>query len=598
MKRYLAPVFGAAAVWLVACGNTGEHLTDSEAPVAAPSPERPNFLIVVADDLGWSDIGAFGGEIKTPTLDALASTGMMMTQYYVAPTCSPTRSMLMTGMDNHPAGVGAMAGIQSPNQAGSRNYAAQLHDDVVTLAEALKADGYATLMSGKWHLALDAAQNPDKRGFDRSFTMPHGGASHFADMKPIHPGDLPVYLEDGVAVELPEDFYSSIGYTDKIVEYLDAVPADSETPFLAYLAYTAPHDPLQVPEDWRDRYDGQYDAGPMAIKAARLERQNALGLTPDGIAQWEVPNFPPSVPLHRQPWGARSDAQKARAAETMEIYAAMVELMDKQFARVIQKLDEMGELENTYVIFFSDNGASAVAPLVYPDNTVEWMAENWPTTFTEIGTKDAFTVMGREWANVSNTPWRLNKGQVAEGGIRSPMIVTGPGIAPGVKATGIAHVQDITPTLLELAGVAIDGNPLYEGKLKPQGVSLASVWRDNAESPRTSYGTELFGNRAYRDGDWKITLIRRPQGSGEWELFNLASDPGETQNLAADEPERLVQMIASYQDFETENGVIPPDVPPRIRLRQLYTEPCDATCEQAFENFETAQRARMQQPTP
>ena len=594
MSVRLIPILSAGLIWLVACSSPASQSTATE--VMPPTDDRPNFLIVVADDLGWSDIGAFGGEINTPTLDALAENGLMMTQYYVAPTCSPTRSMLMTGMDNHPAGVGAMAGIQAPNQAGNRNYAAQLHDDVVTIAEALNADGYATMMSGKWHLAVDDTQTPDKRGFDRSFTMPEGGASHFADRKPIHPGDLPEYLEDGTPVELPPDFYSSIGYSDKIIEYLDQ--AGSDQPFLAYLAYTAPHDPLQVPDEWRERYDGTYDAGPRAIKAARLERQQELGLIPDGIAQWQVPNFPPSLPLHKRPWEQRSDAQRKRAADTMEIYASMIELMDEQLARVIQKLEDMGELDNTYVIFFSDNGASAVAPLVYPNNSVEWMAENWPTTYTDIATRDAFTVMGREWANVSNTPWRLNKGQVAEGGTRSPMIVSGPGITPGTRSTGISHVQDVTPTLLNLAGIEIENNPIYDGKLVPQGVSLASVWRDGADSPRTSYGTELFGNGAYREGDWKITLITRPQGSGAWELFNLASDPGETNNLAASEPDRLAQMIAAYDAFEAENGVIPPDVPPRIRLRQLYTEPCDATCEQAFEDFEAAQRARMSQQSP
>lgn len=592
MTLRVSLIVGALAVLLASCESPPP--TDAQADTSDSTADKPNFLIVVADDLGWSDIGAFGSEINTPTLDALAANGMMMTQYYVAPSCSPTRSMLMTGMDNHPAGVGAMAGIIAPNQVGNRNYAAQLHDDVVTIAEALQADGYATMMSGKWHLATDHSQTPDKRGFDRSFTLLEGGASHFADMKPIHPGDPPEYLEDGAAVDLPADFYSSVGYTNKIVEYLDE--ADGDQPFLAYLAYTAPHDPLQVPEAWRNRYDGIYDAGPSAIKSARLARQQELGLTPEAIAQWQTPNFPPSLPLHRRPWDDRSEAQRMRAADTMEIYAAMIELMDEQLARVIQKLDDMGELDNTYVIFFSDNGASAVAPLVYPNNSVEWMAEHWPTTYTDLGTIDAFTVMGPEWANVSNTPWRLNKGQVAEGGTRSPFIVSGPGVGAGGKSTGIAHVQDITPTLLELAGIEIENNALYDGKLLPQGVSLASVWLENAASPRTSYATELFGNGAYRDGDWKITLITRPQGTGKWELFNLASDPAETNNLAASEPERLALMVEAYDAYEAENGVIPPDVPARVRLRQLYTESCDAACEQAFVDFEAAQRARAQQP--
>ncbi len=603
MTKIRALIMGAFVLCGSACTspapeNSATNEVETEVAdasgTATENDRSPNFLIVVADDLGWSDLGAFGGEIRTPNLDALAARGMMMTQYYVAPTCSPTRSMLMTGLDNHQAGVGAMAGIIAPNQVGNRNYAAQLHDDVVTIAEALKANGYATLMSGKWHLGTDRNQTPDQRGFDRSFTLLEGGASHFSDMKPIHPGDPPEYLEDGEHATLPDDFYSSVHYTDKLIEYLDEV--DTSKPFLAYLAYTAPHDPIQVPHEWRDKYKGRYDAGPVKIRMDRLESQVSKGLTPESVSLWDVPNFPPSVPLHLKPWEQRPDRDRARAAEVMEIYASMVELMDEQFNRVIVKLAERGQLNNTYILFFSDNGASAVAPLVYPDNTVEWMAENWPTTFTEVGTKDAFSVMGREWANVSNTPWRLNKGQIAEGGTRSPFIVTGPGILAGSVSPELAHVQDIAPTILDIAGIPVQGNSLYENKLKPQGVSLAGVWTAGEASPRTSFGMELFGNGAFREGDWKITKINRPQGSGEWELFNLAKDPGETNNLAKSEPERLAQLLTSYEEYEKENGVIPPSEPPKIRLRQIYTEPCDQVCEKAFADFEAAQRARAAQP--
>ncbi|MEM1397300.1 MAG: sulfatase-like hydrolase/transferase, partial [Pseudomonadota bacterium] len=331
------------AILIAACGRSEVEETVERAASAEPAsavevkPEKgatetqPNFLIVVADDLGWSDIGAFGGEIKTPTLDALAARGMMMTSFYVAPTCSPTRSMLMTGTDNHAAGVGAMSGIQAPNQT-TRNYAAQLHGDVVTIAEALKPHGYQTLMSGKWHLAVDETQYPNRRGFDRSFALLPGGGSHFADRKSISPTEIPEYIEDGEPVEkLPGDFYSSISYTDKMLDYLKS--RDTDKPFMAYLAYTAPHDPLQVPDEWLDRYDGAYDSGPYVTRQARVKRLQKKGLVKDNIELWQAPNFPDWLPMHAAPWKTRSEDQREIDTRPMEIYASMVELMDQQLGR-------------------------------------------------------------------------------------------------------------------------------------------------------------------------------------------------------------------------------------------------------------------------
>ncbi|MEL7043607.1 MAG: sulfatase-like hydrolase/transferase, partial [Pseudomonadota bacterium] len=216
MRKSLSGTLMMAAAAALSAQEPALPQTASE---SVEPPPAPNFLIVVADDMGWSDIGVLGGEIRTPTLDALAREGTVMTQFYVAPTCSPTRSMLMTGLDNHPAGVGTMHSLAAPNQTG-RNYAAQLHDDVVTMAEALGTRGYETLMSGKWHLAIDEAQRPHNRGFDRSFSLLTGGASHFADQRWLNPTEEVVYLEDGEPATLPADFYSSINYTDKLLAYL------------------------------------------------------------------------------------------------------------------------------------------------------------------------------------------------------------------------------------------------------------------------------------------------------------------------------------------------------------------------------------------
>lgn len=545
--------------------------------------QKPNFLIVIADDLGWSDLGATGGEIKTPTLDSLADAGVLMTDFYVAPTCSPTRAMLMTGVDNHQAGVGTMAGIRAPNQVG-RNYDAQLHDGVVTFPEILDKHGYQTFLTGKWHLATeDEMAQPQNRGFDRSYILLQGGASHFGDKRPLNDVERPEYMEDGEHVEIPKDFYSSISYTDKMLEYLESRNADE--PFLAYLAYTAPHDPLQVPDDWIDRYEGAYSLGPEALRKQRVVRIKEMGLIPHDAGTWWHRQPPAWIPLHELPWDTRTPEQQLIDAKPMEIYAAMVELMDQQLGRVLAHLETTGELENTYIIFFSDNGASSAGPLLYPGNTVDWMAEHWPHGPEMAGKPGRFTIQTREWASASNSPFRAYKGWVGEGGIRSPLIVSGPGIETGTRSTALSHVTDLAPTILELASVDIDQEALYDGKVKPQGTSLLAGWQGQAAA-RTQFEVEHFGNKAVRRDNWKATRINRPMGSGVWELFDLSVDPGETRNLAEQNPEILNELVAAWGAYAESNEVIVPNPPPAPSPRQLYWNECDWWCELRFKAME------------
>ncbi len=597
----------AAALLVAACGQAGDSNTQSDgaatSPASPPSEgasvetadpapsnaekKRPNFLIVVADDLGWSDVGAFGGEIRTPNIDGLAARGVQMTNFYVAPTCSPTRAMLMTGVDNHAAGLGTMAEARAPDQT-NRNYAGQLHDGVVTMAEALKGQGYQTMMAGKWHLAVDRSQYPNNRGFDKSFALLAGGGSHFADRTTLYPvehGHLR-YVEDGALVgELPDDFYSSISYVDKLLDYLD--DWDTDEPFLAYLAFTAPHDPLHVPDEWLDRYDGAYDLGPAAIRQQRAERIRAKGLFPENAALWQMPNFPESLPLHAAPWETRSEEQRETDTRSMEIYASMVELMDQQLGRVLTYLEDAGELENTYVVFFSDNGASAGAPLMYPGNNKEWLNANWDVSIENAGKPGSFPVMGREWANVSNTPWRLHKGSVAEGGIRSPLVVAGPSLSPA-QIDALAHVTDITPTLYDLSGVDPAADVLFDSKLAPQGMSLLPALRGEEPQVRRSFATELFSGRAVREGDWKISYLPK-SGGDEWQLFDMSVDPGETNDLASGHPEVVSRLVAAYEDYAAMNSVLPSARSPlgAQPLRNFYPHICDEACEESFERHAT-----------
>jgi arylsulfatase len=315
--------------------------------------QPPNFLIIVADDLGYSDIGAFGGEIDTPNLDALAAQGLKLTGFHTAPTCSPTRSMLLAGLDNHEAGLGNMAEVIAPNQKGQPGHEGYLRTDVASLAELLGASGYRTHYSGKWHLGLAPEQDPHARGFETSFALLQGGHNHFGLQVALKRGDPGYdYTKNGRHLSsLPENFYSSDYFAAQLIQQLKggkASPAGRK-PFFAYLAFTAPHFPLQAPAETIAKYKGRYAGGYDAVRAARLKRQIELGLLDASV----VPHDMDLAPL----WNTLTSEQKAREERRMEVYAAMVDRLDQNVGRVIQALKETGELDNTIILFLADNGA-------------------------------------------------------------------------------------------------------------------------------------------------------------------------------------------------------------------------------------------------
>lgn len=549
------------------------------APIFASADEQPNFLVVVADDLGWSDPGFLGSKIATPNIDALAARGVFMSNFYVAPTCSPTRSMLLTGVSNHAAGVGSMHNLQAANQIGLREYGAQLHDGVVTVAEMLASHGYATMMSGKWHLAIDENQRPSRRGFQQSFGLVEGGASHFADQRIITETENVTYQENGQPTTLPSNFYSTIGYTDKIIEYMKNA---GDKPFFAYLAYTAPHDPLQVPDAWLDRYRGVFDEGPEKSKEKRRQRLIELGLISENAELAQPLNFPNWLASHKKPWSERGEQERKGDARRMEIYAAMVELLDEQLGRVIDHLEASQLLKNTYVIFMSDNGASITTPLAYRGNTREWLHNNYNLSPEAMGKKGSFTTLGRDWANNNNTPFRMFKGTVGEGGVRSPLVMTGPGLAQGVVRQTPGHVMDIAPTIFELAKVNADNDPLYKDKLLPRGVSILPILKDDQADHNRMLVTELFGNRMVRKDRWKAILLSPPVGSGEWELFDIVADPSAMKNLAEDNPDLIQEMRNAYQSFAEQNRVVLPDPRLKLKLGITYEGECNRWCQAKF----------------
>jgi arylsulfatase len=527
----------------------------------AQQSDRPNILLIVADDLGYSDLGSYGGEIDTPVLDQLAQQGTRYTDFYVSPTCSVTRSMLLSGTDNHVAGLGNMGELNAPNQMGQTGYEGVLNTRVASIAELLRDNGYHTYMAGKWHLGLAPDQIPHARGFERDFSLLVGGGSHFDDKWNLE-WQIPVapYTEDGRPVEkLPKDFYSTKTYTDKTIQFIEEGRKDNK-PFFAYMAYTAPHGPLHLPDDWLRRYKNRYDEGWDGIREKRLARMQELGIVDaDDNAADRLYFLPRSSAL--------TPAVRVMLGRKMELYAGMVEYMDEQIGRVFDYLKSIGEYDNTIVFFISDNGAEGndlramVAGQAGSMGFLHGMNNFAEDGHNSLGRKGTYAEYGPAWAQVSMTPFRIYKGWVAEGGIRSPLIVSGPGVqgAGEINKDAVLHVMDIAPTILELAGIQHPST--YKGhEIEPmQGQSWVKMLAGSTQSPRSAddwLGWELFGNRAIRQGDWKISWLYKPLGSEDWQLFNLADDPGEQYDLAAKFPEKRQELIALWDEYVEKNGVI------------------------------------------
>jgi len=550
MKRTLVVV---ATLLVVLCG--------AAAPGQAQT-KRPNVVIILADDMGYSDMGMFGSEIRTPNLDSLAKDGVRFTGFYTHATCSPTRSMLLSGVDTHVNGLGNMDEWTAPNQMGVDGYEGELNDRVATLPELLKNSGYHTYMVGKWHLGKAPDKIPAARGFERDFSLLDGGGSYWNmdNISALSP--RLVFTEDGRYLSsLPKEYYATKTYTDKLLSFIDANRGDGK-PFFAYVAHQAPHDPFQLPKEWRNRHVGEYDKGWNAVRQERLKRQIEMGIVPPGttLAErlWFVPDPVVLAPVSRSFLGRK-----------MELYAGMMENMDFHVGRLIAHLKEIGEYENTIFIVFGDNGAEGsdiFGMISGTPGTINFLlaASKWSKTdIQQWGEPGSFPSYGPGWAQVSMTPFSQFKGMTAEGGIRNALIVSGPAVKrpKGSINGGVMHVTDIMPTLLELAGATYPKT--HKGRDLPPliGKSWTKMLAGGAESPRTDQdyiGWEIFGNRAVRQGDWKLRWEWKPWGKGEWELFNLVTDPGERKDVAADNPERAAALLARWDEYVKANNVIIP----------------------------------------
>ena len=523
-------------------------------PVLAGQPQ-PNIVLILADDLGFSDLASYGSEIHTPSISTLAEQGLSFTNYHTGANCAPSRAMLLTGVDSHRSGVPNIPEMIPPEQSQYSHYSGTLGQNVVTVATLLQDAGYHTYMAGKWHLGQASDQLPSVRGFERTVALADSGADNW-QQKPY----IPIYKKanwyaDGQEYQLPDDFYSSRFLIDKTIEFIDSNQGDGQ-PFFAYVPFQAVHIPVQAPQQYIDRYMGVYDQGWTALRTERLARAIKLGIVP---AQTEM------VTMASTPdWDSLEAGQQAYEAKRMAVYAAMVEAMDHHIGRLVAHLKAIGQFDNTVFIVTSDNGAEAMGQQVQKSwiNGLRMSLQDYSIDYDTLGLKGSFNAIGPGFSSAAASPLAYYKFYLGEGGMRVPMIIAGPGIAANQQLTNaFAFVTDITPTILALTGVK-PAPARYGGRLVEPliGRSLMPLLQGTAETvyqAHESIGHELMGHGALFMGDYKIVFNRGTQGDNQWRLFDIVADPGETEDLSTKNPAQLQLMLARYQQYIEENNVLP-----------------------------------------
>ena len=528
----------------------------SAAPIATVKPP-PNIVLLLADDLGFSDLASYGSEINTPNLSTLARQGVQFSNFHVAANCAPTRAMLMTGVNNHRAGVGNIIEMIPDEFLDSPAYQGTLSTNTVTVATLLRDAGYHTYMAGKWHLGHSPKLLPSARGYERTVALADSGADNW-EQKPY----LPIYEQanwfaDGERFELPDDFYSSRFLVDKIIEFIDS-NSDSKAPFFAYLPFQAVHIPVQAPQSFIDRYDGKYDEGWEVLRSRRHKAAQALGLVPENSAMEPMAST--------ESWQNLEPKTKRYQAKRMAVYAAMVEAMDFHIGRIIQHLKDTGRYNNTIFIFASDNGSEGSGAGVEPVamNNLMLSLMDYNDDYETLGLKGSYGTIGPNFASAAASPLGYYKFYVGEGGLRVPLIIAGEPLtlsAPNSIIDAFSYATDIVPTILQLTGTA---NPAgrYNGRaVEPiVGRSVVPLLQGRAQriyGDDDAVGYELNGHRALFLGDHKIVYNRPPIGDGIWHLYNIAIDPGETEDLKEQQPQRFARMQSLYEQFVVEHGVLP-----------------------------------------
>lgn len=500
--------------------------------------EKPNIILILADDMGYSDIGCYGSEIATPNLDNLAQNGVRFSQFYNASRCCPTRASLLTGLYQHQAGIGDMV-----NDKGYPSYQGYINTNCVTLAEALKLNGYNTYMSGKWHVGNRPETLPRERGFDRYFGLIDGAGSYFQRIAYRVNQEAPRWMLDDADFDPPTDgFYMTNAIADHAVEFLEQEKPKKE-PFFLYLAFTAPHWPLHaLPEDIA-RYRGKYMKGWDELRKDRYARQLELGIIDPST---KLSERDPNV----QAWDSLSPEDKQMWDLRMAVYAAMVDRLDQNIGKVISEVEKIGELDNTLIVFLSDNGGC---------HEQIKNRGNYIRTTGETGTADSFDSYEYSWANASNTPFRMFKHWVNEGGISTPFIAWFPGkIKAGGIVTQPGHITDIMPTFLDFAGGAYPENFNGNHIIPMEGISLKPLLTGGELHRENPLFWEHEGNRAIRKGNWKLVSEYDSQNKKymDWELYNMIEDRSELNDLSLSKPELKTKMNLEYENWANRVGVV------------------------------------------
>lgn len=511
--------------------------TSSSSSTSA-NEERPNIVVILADDMGFSDLGCYGAEIDTPTLDGLATDGVQFTQFYNAARCCPTRASLLTGLYPHQAGVGHMRA-----DLGVPAYRGHLNDRCVTLAEVLGSEGYQTMMSGKWHLGTEYAHWPNARGFSHFSGLLEGVSDYFdpppnrtivRKNAPYAPHDKGIFKPES---QLTPDFYMTDFLSAEAVDFVKQGSKRGQ-PFFLYLAYTAPHWPIQAPEEDIQKYIPRYQEGWDSVRHARYRRLVKSGIIDE---KWALPDRDPRVP----DWSDVED--RDRWVRMMATYAAMIDRMDRGIGRVVDMLRARGELEDTLLLFVSDNGAAALNLDEHPE--------------PKAGSPDSYMGYHRPWAHVSDTPFRRYKIWTHEGGIATPALAHWPkGIDdPGRRSDRLSHVIDLLPTCLDAAGVTYPNT--YEGRdiIPVEGQSLRPVFEGRADRSEKSGGHEaLFfthtDNHAVREQRWKLVTA---DGGDTWELYDMVDDRTETTDLSDAHPDIVARLAKRHRHWADRVGVLP-----------------------------------------
>lgn len=508
---------------------------------ASPSADdpRPNILILVADDLGYADLGCYGGDIATPNIDALAARGIRFSRFHTAPMCAPTRAMLLTGNDNHIAGMG-----RQNLSTSVFGYEGHLTNRVATIPTLLKQVGYHTYMAGKWHLGNRPEDNPHHKGFENSFVLLEGVGNHYSEHEIFKNAPASIYTEDGKNTQWPEGSYSTNFYTDKLIAYIDQNKKDHQ-PFFAYAAYTSPHWPLQVDRKYWEKYEGRFDDGYDKLKEQRLESLKKAGMIPLGAT------LPPNHPSVR-PWDSLSIAEKKKESRKMELYAGMVDNLDENIGRIIQHLKDIGAYENTLIVFMSDNGAAGEDYYNDPD-TRESISDYYTEDYSMMGEANSMISYGSAWAEAGTSPFRYFKEFTTNGGILAPMIMAGPMITRINEVhDDFVTVMDIAPTLYEVGRAnypkKLEGSTLYP-LMGTSLLAFASGGTSEIHHPDYVFGLEHSGYTMLKKGQWKITNTSYPFSEANFELYDLSDDLAERHDLKERAPEKYLELLKEWSAY-------------------------------------------------